>query len=75
MFKDVSAEVQKIWDEAHKVIEEPEETKEEEGPEEESNQDTLGSTEAPNSGCCGMEYSKVHIMYVNNNHLKNYDLF
>ena len=59
-FKEISTEVQNIWDEAHKVTEDPTEVKDEEGPEENSNHDTLGSTEANSSRCCGAEVTKVN---------------
>ena len=61
LFKEISAEVQKIWDEAHKGIEEQSEAKDEEEPEEKSHQDTFGSTEADSSQCCGMEFGKVNL--------------
>ena len=50
-FKDLSAEVNRIWDEENKV-EEEEET-------EESHQETLDSD--TRSRCCEMEYSKVSV--------------
>ena len=46
-YKDLSAEVQRLWEEEHKVAEE-------DCPEEESHQETLGSTR-----CCELEYNKV----------------
>ena len=46
-FKDISAEVQRLWEEENKV-------REEDCPEEESNQETLDSAR-----CCEMEINKV----------------
>ena len=42
------------------MVEEPAEV--EEGPEQESNEDTLGSNEAHSPDCCGREYTNVKII-------------
>lgn len=53
----MTAEVQKLWDDVQKKIaDEQAEEDEEECPEEESNQDTL---ETSDSRCCELEYRKV----------------
>ena len=54
-FKDLSAEVLRIWEEENKVEEEDQEDE----PEEESHQETLNSDQR----CCELEYNKVYIVY------------
>jgi len=55
--KEMTAEVQKLWDDVQKKIaDEQAEEDEEECPEEESNQDTL---ETSDSRCCELEYRKL----------------
>ena len=57
-------EVQNIWDEAHKVEETPEEpVKEDEGTDDASHEETLGSTENESSGCCGNDIKRVGKRY------------
>ena len=51
-YKDISAEVQRVWEEENKVTGE----EEEDCPEERSNQETLDS-----GRCCELQYSKVRL--------------